>query len=95
MVTQYGMSDRFGAMSLEDTQNKYLDGRNVLTCSEETGSRIDEEVCQILRACHEKAKKILSDNREHLGHIAEDLIAEETITGARFMELLGHSGGSK
>jgi cell division protease FtsH len=95
MVTQYGMSDRFGAMSLEDTQNKYLDGRNVLTCSEETGSRIDEEVCQILRACHEKAKKILSDNREHLGRIAEYLIAEETITGARFMELLRTSGGSE
>ena len=88
MVTQYGMSEAFGVMNLESTQNRYLDGRNVLTCSEETGARIDEEVGKIVKSCYEDAKKILGENRDSLTRIAEHLISEETITGARFMELL-------
>ena len=88
MVTQYGMSDAFGVMNLESTQNQYLDGRNVLTCSEETGAKIDEEVNKIIKACYEDAKGLLSKNKDSLTRIAEYLISEETITGARFMELL-------
>jgi cell division protease FtsH len=88
MVTQYGMSEAFGVMNLESTQNRYLDGRNVLTCSEETGARIDEEVGRIVKSCYEDAKKLLSENRNSLTRIAEYLISEETITGTRFMELL-------
>ncbi|MDR1578852.1 MAG: ATP-dependent zinc metalloprotease FtsH [Synergistaceae bacterium] len=88
MVTQYGMSDGFGVMGLESAQNQYLDGGNVMTCSEETGARIDEEVSKIIKACYEDAKKLLSENRDSLSRIAEYLISEESITGARFMELL-------
>jgi cell division protease FtsH len=88
MVTQYGMSDRFGMMSLESPKNQYLDGRNVLTCSDETGSGIDEEVRKILDDCYAGAKNLLSANHESLRRIAEKLFTEETITGTRFMELL-------
>jgi cell division protease FtsH len=88
MVTQYGMSDAFGVMNLESTQNQYLDGRNVLTCSEETGAKIDEEVNNIVKTCYEDAKKLLAENKDSLTRIAEYLISQETITGARFMELL-------
>jgi cell division protease FtsH len=88
MVTQYGMSDAFGVMNLESTQNRYLDGRNVLTCSQETGAKIDEEVGKIVKGCYDDAKSILSENEDSLTRIAEYLISKETITGTLFMELL-------
>ncbi|HWT26715.1 MAG TPA: AAA family ATPase, partial [Mobilitalea sp.] len=87
MVTQYGMSDKFGLMGLESVENKYLDGRSVLNCGEETSSEIDKEVMQILKECYDKAEELLSGNREVLDQIAEYLINKETITGDEFMKI--------
>ena len=88
MIAQYGMSDRFGMMSLESIENKYLDGRAVSNCSDETRTHLDEEVVKLLAECHEKAKKMLCDNREALDKISQFLIEKETITGDQFMEIL-------
>ncbi len=88
MIAQYGMSDRFGMMSLESVENKYLDGRAVSNCSDETRTQLDEEVVKLLAECHEKAKKMLCDNREALDKISQFLIEKETITGDQFMEIL-------
>ena len=91
MVTQYGMSDRFGPMSLESEGNSYLDGRKVLNCSEETGAGIDEEVRKILEGCLEKAVALLKSNREALDKLGAYLLERENITGEEFMTLLGES----
>ena len=88
MIAQYGMSDRFGMMSLESVENKYLDGRAVSNCSDETRTHLDEEVVKLLAECHDKAKKMLCDNREALDKISQFLIEKETITGDQFMEIL-------
>ncbi|MDR2403121.1 MAG: ATP-dependent zinc metalloprotease FtsH [Spirochaetaceae bacterium] len=88
MVTQYGMSDKFGMMSLESRQNQYLDGRNVFTASEATGADVDREVSRILGECYAKALELLRVNREKLREIAECLLEKETISGVRFMEIL-------
>ena len=85
MITQYGMSEKFGMAGLESIQNKYLDGRNVSNCSEETKTDIDKEPQRTL--CHEKAFNILKENRDALDEIAEFLINKETITGDQFMEI--------
>ena len=87
MITQYGMSDRFGLMGLESIQNKYLDGRAVLNCGEATAGEIDEEVMKMLKSAYAEAKKLLSENREALDKIAEFLIEKETITGKEFMKI--------
>lgn len=87
MITQYGMSDKFGMAGLESVQNKYLDGRSVSNCSEETKTAIDNEIIRVLKECHDKAVQILKDNRDALDEIARFLINEETITGERFMEI--------
>ncbi|CUH91935.1 ATP-dependent zinc metalloprotease FtsH [Herbinix luporum] len=87
MVTQYGMSDKFGLMGLESIENRYLDGRPVLNCSDQTAGEIDKEVMKILKECYDRAKMLLSQNREVLDKIAEYLIAKETITGEEFMNL--------
>ena len=87
MVTQYGMSDKFGLMGLESIENKYLDGRSVLNCGEETAGEIDKEVMQILKECYDKAEELLAGNREVLDQIAEYLISKETITGDEFMKI--------
>ena len=87
MITQYGMSEKFGMAGLESIQNKYLDGRNVSNCSEETKTDIDKEVVRVLKECHEKAFNILKENRDALDEIAEFLINKETITGEQFMEI--------
>ena len=87
MITQYGMSEKFGMAGLESIQNKYLDGRNVSNCSEETNTDIDKEVVRVLKECHEKAFNILKENRDALDEIAEFLINKETITGDQFMEI--------
>lgn len=88
MVTQYGMSEKFGMMGLESIENRYLDGRSVPTCSEQTGSMIDEEVLSIMNGCHVKAVKLLEENRPALSKISDFLFDKETITGDEFMEIL-------
>ena len=87
MITQYGMSDRFGLMGLESVQNRYLDGRLVLNCGDATAGEIDEEVMRMLKAAYEEAKSLLADNREALDKIAAFLIEKETITGKEFMKI--------
>jgi cell division protease FtsH len=76
MVTQYGMSDKFGLMGLESVESKYLDGRAVLNCGEVTASEIDKEVMQILKECYNKAEQLLAGNREVLDQVAEYLITK-------------------
>lgn len=87
MITQYGMSDRFGLMGLESIQNRYLDGRPVLNCGEATASQIDEEVMRMLKSSYEEAKRLLFENRDALDRIATFLIEKETITGKEFMKI--------
>ena len=93
MVTQYGMSDKFGPMGLESIQNRYLDGNHVKNCSPETETQIDGEVRQILADCQQKATELLENNRSSLDKIAEYLLEKENITGEEFMRLLD-SGNS-
>ena len=88
MIAQYGMSDRFGFAALEKIQSKYLDGRNVSNCSEETLTQLDNEIIKVLKDAHEKATSMLSENMEALHKIAEFLIEKETITGEQFMTIL-------
>ena len=87
MVTQYGMSDKFGLMVLENVQDRYLSGHTVLNCGQETATEIDREVMRILKTAYEKAIELLSENRECLDRIAEYLIEKETITGKEFMRI--------
>lgn len=93
MVTQYGMSEKFGLMGLESVENKYLDGRAVLNCGEETVGEIDKEVMQILKSCYEKAEQLLAGNREVMDKIADYLINKETITGEEFMKIYNEVKG--
>ena len=93
MVTQYGMSEKFGLMGLESVQHRYLDGRPVLNCGEATAAEIDSEVMGMLKAAYEKAKELLSENREVMDKIAEFLIEKETITGKEFMEIFRKAKG--
>ena len=95
MVTQYGMSERFGLMGLETIQNRYLDGRAVLNCGEETESQIDGEVMKILDHCYEEAKKIIREHQEVLKKLAAHLIEKETITGKEFVEIFENETGIK
>ena len=87
MVTQYGMSDKFGLMGLESKESMYLNNGTVLNCSDETAADVDSEVMRILKESYAEAKKLLSENRECLDKIAEFLIEKETITGKEFMEI--------
>ena len=87
MITQYGMSERFGLMGLESIQNKYLDGRAVLNCGDATAAEIDEEVMKMLKSAYAEAKRLLGENREALDKIAAFLIEKETITGREFMKI--------
>mgnify|MGYP000361534725 CR=1 FL=1 len=87
MITQYGMSDRFGLMGLESIQNRYLDGRAVLNCGDATAGEIDEEVMKMLKAAYAQAKSLLAENRDALDKIADFLIEKETITGKEFMKI--------
>lgn len=87
MVTQYGMSEKFGLIGLESVQNRYLDGRPVMNCGESTASEIDQEVMKMLKEAYEEAKRLLSEHRETMDKIAEFLIEKETITGKEFMKI--------
>lgn len=94
MVTQYGMSEKFGLMSLETIEDRYLSGRAVLNCGESTSSEIDQEVMKILRECYDKAVTLLKDNIDILHKIAQTLIKNETITGKEFMEIYNRETSS-
>ena len=87
MVTQYGMSKAFGLVNLESVENRYLDGRPVLNCSDKTAAKIDKEVQNMLAAAYKKALAMIRDNEKTLDAIAEYLIEKETITGKQFMEI--------
>jgi len=87
MVTQYGMSEKFGLMGLESIEDRYLDGRPVLKCADETAAEIDHEVMELLRVSHEKARAMLAENREPLDKLAAFLIEKETISGKEFMQI--------
>ena len=87
MVTQYGMSDKFGMMCLATTENQYLDNRAGLICGEETAAQIDGEVLSIINKCYDDAMQLLIENRESLDKISEYLYEHETITGKEFMKI--------
>lgn len=87
MITQYGMSKKFGLMGLETRENQYLNGRTVLNCSDVTAAEIDQEVMGILKDSYEEAKRLLLENRDVLDKIAAFLIEKETITGKEFMKI--------
>ena len=87
MITQYGMSEKFGLIGLESIQNRYLDGRAVMNCGEATAAEIDSEVMQMLKVAYDEAKRLLMENREALDKIAAFLIEKETITGKEFMKI--------
>ncbi len=87
MVTQYGMSEKFGLIALENVQDKYLSGHTVMNCGQETATEVDKEVMRILDEAYKKALDLLADNRECLDEIAAFLIKKETITGKEFMAI--------
>ena len=93
MVTQYGMSDRFGLMGLATIESQYLEGRAVLNCSDVTAAAVDEEVRKIMEDCYNESKRILSENMEAMDMIADELIREETISGKDFMRLYRQAKG--
>ncbi len=93
MVTQYGMSEKFGLMGLEVQENEYLNGRTVMNCGDATAAEVDTEVMKILKASYEEAKRLLSENREVMDKIADFLIQKETITGKEFMKIFREAKG--
>lgn len=95
MITQYGMSEKFGLMSLESIENRYLDGRAVLNCGDATAAEIDQEVMKVLKGAFERARELLADNRDILDKIAEFLFEKETITGKEFMEIFHEVRGEE
>lgn len=95
MVTQYGMSERFGLAQLEAPAAQFLDdGRVVMNCSDATAAQVDQEVIKILKQSYDQAKKILSEHRKAMDEIAAFLIEKETITGSEFMEILHRVEGT-
>ena len=88
MITQYGMSEKFGLMGLATVEDQYLSGRATLNCGDATATEIDHEVMLMLKNSYEQAKVILNEHRKALDHIAGFLIERETITGKEFMEIL-------
>lgn len=88
MITRYGMSEEFGMVALETVTNQYLGGDTSLACSNETAAKIDAAVVALVKAAHDKAYQILSENRKKLDEISAFLLEKETITGEEFMEIL-------
>ena len=88
MITQYGMSEKFGLMGLATQENQYLSGRAVLNCGDDTATEIDHEVMKLLHYSYDEAKRILGSHRTEMDKIAEYLIRKETITGKEFMKIL-------
>ncbi|MGN1205291.1 MAG: ATP-dependent zinc metalloprotease FtsH [Lachnospiraceae bacterium] len=93
MVTQYGMSKRFGLVGLATVESKYLEGRDEMICSDQTAAEVDKEVIAILKDSYEQAKQMLSENRELMDKLAAFLIEKETITGKEFMEIFRREKG--
>ena len=94
MITRYGMSDNFDMVALETVQNQYLGGDTSLACSAETAAKIDQQVVELVKAQHAKAKQILTENSAKLHELAKYLYEKETITGQEFMEILEGGGNS-
>lgn len=88
MITQYGMSDEFGMVAMENVTNQYLGGDTTLACSPETQARIDKAVSALIKTQHEKARRLLEEHRKKLDELAKYLYEKETITGEQFMEIL-------
>ena len=88
MITRYGMSEEFDMVAMETVTNQYLGGDTSISCSAETQKDIDKKVVEIIKAQHEKARKLLRDNRARLDELASYLYEKETITGTEFMEIL-------
>mgnify|MGYP004531508863 FL=1 len=95
MITRYGMSEEFDMVAMETVTNQYLGGDTSLACSADTQNRIDEKVVELVKAQHEKAKKILQDNRAKLDELAKYLYEKETITGEEFMKILEQGGAEQ
>ena len=93
MITQYGMSEKFGLIGLESIQHRYLDGRPVANCGEATAAEIDAEVMTMLKNSYAEAKRLLSEHRKTLDDIAAFLIEKETITGKEFMKIFRETEG--
>ncbi len=94
MITMYGMSDEFGMVALESVQNRYLDGRAVMNCSEDTATKIDDEIRKVIKAAYEKAYNLLIENVSLLDALAQHLIEKETITGKEFMKIFEEMTGT-
>ncbi|MCH3986764.1 MAG: ATP-dependent zinc metalloprotease FtsH [Lachnospiraceae bacterium] len=94
MITRYGMSDTFDMVAMENVQNQYLGGDTTLACSPETQTQIDRKVVDIVREQHEKAKKMLQENRPLLDRLAGYLYEKETITGEEFMRIVNEKEGA-
>ena len=95
MITRYGMSEDFDMVAMETVTNQYLGGDTSLACSADTQKRIDEKVVELVKAQHEKAKRILTENRGRLDALAQFLYEKETITGDEFMQILKQEGGKQ
>ena len=95
MITRYGMSEEFDMVAMETVTNQYLGGDTSLACSADMQNRIDKKVVELVKAQHEKAKKILLDNRAKLDELAQYLYEKETITGEEFMNILEQGGGKQ
>ena len=95
MITRYGMSEEFDMVAMETVNNQYLGGDASLACSSDTQKEIDRKVVELVRKEHEKAKKLLEDNREKLDRLAKVLYEKETITGDEFMQILNEEGGGQ
>ena len=93
MITQYGMSKKFGLMGLATIESQYLEGRATLNCSDKTAAQVDMEVVELLKESYDKAQKLLRDNRDLMDKLAEFLIEKETITGKQFMEIFRREKG--
>lgn len=92
MITRYGMTDEFDMVAMETVTNQYLGGDSALSCSADMQKEIDRKVIQTVKTQHEKARKLLEDNRKKLDELAEYLYEKETITGSEFMEILNGKG---
>ena len=88
MISQYGMSERLGLVSLEVVENQYLDGRTALNCSDKTAAIVDEEVITMLKDFYTKTKEMLIENLECLHKVSEYLLEKESITGKEFMDIV-------
>ena len=95
MITRYGMTDEFDMVAMETVNNQYLGGDTSLSCSADTQKDIDEKVVELVKREHEKAKKILMENRKKLDELAMYLYEKETITGEEFMKILNREEEQK